>query len=188
MAPTPPNPCPKGTKERLIAAMIRVIGTEGPHAASVRTIAREAECNEAVLYQHFPNKAAMQQAIWEEIAADMAAVLEPIASESASPEAFVRSWTNAVLTYYDEHPNAFAFAVFTFPPINSGSGTSFESFDDTFFQGLHSAALRSDSPAKALVRSIMLGVPREIHLGSLEGPAVAHKDRVSELLLAAITP
>lgn len=188
MAKVPANPSPKGTKERLVDAMIRIIGTDGPHAASVRTIAREAGCNEAVLYQHFPNKAAMQLAIWEEIAADMAAVLEPIAHERNSAEAFVLSWTNAVLAYYDEYPNAFAFAVFTFPPINAGSGTSFESFDETFFQRVNSASLRSDAPAKALVRSIMLGVPREIHLGSLKGPAVSHANRVSELLLAAITP
>ena len=37
-----------GTRERLMAAMVQVVGSEGLHAASVRTIAKLAGCNEAV--------------------------------------------------------------------------------------------------------------------------------------------
>lgn len=179
---------PRSTKERLVDAMIRVIGTGGPHAASVRAIAREADCNEAVLYQHFPNKAAMQEAIWLEIASDMAKATEPIASSVDTVEAFIEAWTETILGYYDAHPNAFAFAVFTFPPIAPDSTVPFAEFDTAFIEGVSSFApsLRTDGPTKALVRSLFFGVPREIHLGMLDGPAVSHAERVQELILAAV--
>ena len=58
---------PGSTRDRLVRAMIDVVGSDGLAAASVRTIARRAGCNEAVLYQHFPSKLAMQQSLGAEL-------------------------------------------------------------------------------------------------------------------------
>ena len=38
----------------------------------MRAVAREAGCNEAMLYQHFKNKAEMQETIFEQIMQKMA--------------------------------------------------------------------------------------------------------------------
>ena len=68
-----------------MSAMIKVVGSEGLQAASVRTIAKAAGCNEAVLYQHFSSKLAMQQAIYEEIVTEMANEKQEIARTSEDP-------------------------------------------------------------------------------------------------------
>ena len=81
---------PGSTRDRLVRAMIDVVGSDGLAAASVRTIARRAGCNEAVLYQHFPSKLAMQQAIYEEIVVEMAEAKQRIAESAADPASLTR--------------------------------------------------------------------------------------------------
>ena len=167
----------KSTRDRLTEAMIRVIGSEGMHAASVRTIAREAGCNEAVLYQHFPSKAAMQEAIYEDIVSEMAEEKRLLATTGNDVRTFIRSWIEVTFRNYDQRPDAFAYALLSFPPVVRSENPISDVQSRIFIDALASLSppngfrVRNDSIAIAIFRSTLLGIPYEIHMKRLDGPA-----------------
>lgn len=177
----------KSTRDRLTEAMIRVIGSEGMHAASVRTIAREAQCNEAVLYQHFPSKSAMQEAIYEEIVSEMAEEKRLLVQTATDLSEFLSMWVEVTYRNYDRRPDAFAYALLTFPPVmrmeNPISDIQTRLFNEAL-QSLKPPAgfrARSDSVTITSFRSILLGIPNEIHMKLLKGPAISYAKEISRL-------
>jgi AcrR family transcriptional regulator len=61
-APATDQP-PQTTRDRLIAAAFRVVARDGLEAASVKTIAAEADLTPGLLHYHFPTKAALLEAV-----------------------------------------------------------------------------------------------------------------------------
>ena len=168
----------EGTRERLMAAMIKVVGSEGLHAASVRTIAKAAGCNEAVLYQHFSSKVAMQQAIYEEIVTEMAQEKRAIAETSADPVTLIQRWVEATYLFYDRKPYAFAYVYMSYPPLQP-TDASFIGLNSKIFKEAIQGMRPSDghwidlSPGNfAVFRAALLGPPREIHSGEISGHAI----------------
>ncbi len=175
----------EGTRARLIRAMIEVVGSDGLAAASVRTIARRAGCNEAVLYQHFPSKLAMQQAIYEEIVRDMAVAKKSIAESATSPSELVERWVVETYAFYDGNPAAFAYVYLSFPqlPLSDPSIATENSrlFLEAFARLDDGAAARIKGRPElvAMAKGVLLSVPREIHESVLDGPAVTHAPSVA---------
>ena len=168
----------EGTRERLMTAMIKVVGSEGLHAASVRTIAKAAGCNEAVLYQHFSSKVAMQQAIYEEIVTEMANEKRAIAKTAEDPETLIDRWVEATYRFYDLKPYAFAYVYMSYPPLQP-TDASFVGLNSKIFKDAIQAMTppqghRIDlSPGNfAIYRAALLGPPREIHSGEISGNAI----------------
>ena len=182
----------------MIAAMIKVVGSEGLHAASVRTIAKAAGCNEAVLYQHFSGKVAMQQAIFEEILLEMASEKREIAGKVDSPGAFIDEWVRTTYRFYDAKPYAFAYVYLSYPPVEPTDPSLIGLNSRIFMEALdafrESTGLPIDvSPATfSTFRAGLLGPPRDIHAGLLKGDAIDYAEDVAKagraILLPAGTP
>ena len=161
-----------------MAAMIKVVGSEGLHAASVRTIARAAGCNEAVLYQHFSSKVAMQQAIYEEIVTEMADEKRKIGETAEDPATLINRWVEATYRFYDRKPYAFAYVYMSYPPVRP-TDPSFIGLNSRIFLGAMEGMTPPDghlidlSPGNfAVFRAGLLGPPREIHSGEIPGNAL----------------
>ena len=59
------------TRAALVSASRLLFGTEGFTATSVEDIARAARVTTGALYHHFPTKAAVFEAVFEQIHAEM---------------------------------------------------------------------------------------------------------------------
>jgi AcrR family transcriptional regulator len=70
------------TRAALVTAGRRLFGASGFAATSVEDIAREARVTTGALYHHFPTKAAVFEAVFEQVHADLLA-----ASAAAAPNA-----------------------------------------------------------------------------------------------------
>jgi AcrR family transcriptional regulator len=85
------------TRAALVSAGRLLFGTRGFAATSVEDIAREARVTTGALYHHFPTKAAVFEAVFEQVHADLleasaqaaAAVTEPVEMLSAGLNAFL---------------------------------------------------------------------------------------------------
>lgn len=168
--------------------MIKVVGSKGLQSASVRTIAREAGCNEAVLYQHFSGKAAMQEAIFWEIQNEMADEKQEVAQRVTNVGELIREWVAATYRFYDRKPFAFAYVYLSYPPISkedpSVPGPNTRLFTDAMGRlpapDGHQVAF--DESTFTVFTAGILAVPRAIHAGLLGGKAMDYYDRSIEPL------
>jgi AcrR family transcriptional regulator len=175
------------TKQRLMDAMVKVVGTSGMQNASVRAIAREAGCNEAVLYHHFDNKNAMQEEVFANLVLDLARTRREQAAKETDPIKFIRSWVEASYRFYDDRPNAFAFVLLAFPPITPIDHTAFTANSELFKSSLENITPPAGHVMNITVASLsafstlILGPPRDIHLGIIPGPAANYADEIATL-------
>ena len=172
--------------------MIKVVGSEGLHAASVRTIARAAGCNEAVLYQHFPSKLAMQQAIFEEIINEMATEKKKIKERVNTPGELIDDWVATTYRYYDQRPYAFSYVYLSYPPVQLND-KSLPSLNSKIFQeSIESLSESSSQPINlnpatfSTFRAGLLGPPRDLHTGVLQGDAIDYAAPVAEAAKAIL--
>jgi AcrR family transcriptional regulator len=172
--------------------MIRVIGSQGMHAASVRAIAREAECNEAVLYQHFPGKAAMQETIFEDIVSGMSEQKKALLDSPGKVEDLISAWIRLTYQYYDETPNAFAYALLSFPSVVPQDHPMQQLQSTLFRSALKQSScdkgfrIRTDEVALTQFRAALLGIPRSLHIGRMEGIAEDHVEDVARICEAIL--
>ena len=75
------------TRAALVGAGRELFGTKGFAATSVDDIARAARVTTGALYHHFPNKAAVFEAVFEQVHADMMVATAEAASGSDDPVA-----------------------------------------------------------------------------------------------------
>src|ERR1700744_2318599 len=75
------------TRAALVGAGRELFGTKGFAATSVDDIARAARVTTAALYHHFPNKAAVFEAVFEQVHADMMAATAEAADAPRDPVA-----------------------------------------------------------------------------------------------------
>ena len=175
------------TKQRLMDAMIKVVGSDGMQKASVRAIAREAGCNEAVLYHHFHNKNAMEEEVFSSLVLELASSRSELATKETDPVRFIRSWVEASYRFYDERPNAFAFVLLTFPPVIPIDNPAYTANSELFascLQNITPTAGRSiytTSASLSAFRALLLGPPRDIHLNLIAGPASNYVDEITSL-------
>src|SRR3984885_10454511 len=91
----------------LLAAAGRVFGELGYHAATTNAIAAKAKVSPATLYQFFPNKEAIADALVARYAMDLAkeeraAYIQKLAS--APLEEAIRQVTGVVIEFHRKHP------------------------------------------------------------------------------------
>ena len=158
--------------------MIRVVGSQGLQSASVRTIAREAGCNEAVLYQHFPGKIAMQQAIFSEIMSEMAAEKKALAERMTNTRELIEEWVAATYTFYDRKPFAFAYVYLSYPPISQEEagvpGPNTKIFTEAMnrLPAPEGWSTEFNKTTMSLFATSILAIPRAIHSGLIDGDAM----------------
>ncbi|MAH65361.1 MAG: hypothetical protein CMJ27_03070 [Phycisphaerae bacterium] len=184
----------RATRRRIVDAAIKVVGESGLHAASVRTIAREAGCNEAVIYHHFENKNAMQNEVFSEIVLELAESRRRSTEGESDPRKFLRIWIEESYRFYDERPNAFAYTLLAFPSIIDTTTEAYHA-NSKFFEASMTALTPPEGhrldltpTAFSAFRASLIGPPRDIHAGVLEGPALRHVEPISKIAEAILLP
>lgn len=188
------SPTRVATRRRIVDAAIKVVGEKGLHEASVRTIAREAGCNEAVIYHHFENKGAMQEEIFAEVALELAESRRRATEGETDTRSFIRIWIEESYRFYDERPNAFAFTLLAFPSIIGIRSSAYHAnsrlFRDSISRLTPPDGRRLDlSPITfSAFRASLIGPPRDIHAGVLEGPAIQYVEPISKIAQGILLP
>ena len=173
-------------------ALLEIVSTEGLQAASVRAVTRRAGCNEAILYQHFKNKDEMLREVFAEIMTSMAQDKEGLVEEHPRLTDAVTRWVETTYSFYDQHPDAFAYVLLASPPVVKSPSPLYGRMTRLFAELLD----RTEPPAGmtlarepvvlSMFRGQLLGVPRAIHFGSLQGPAIQYVQHVSNAILQLI--
>jgi TetR/AcrR family transcriptional regulator len=98
-----------GSREWVFRAACREFAARGFAGANVDRIADAAGVNKAMIYYHFASKAALYRAILNDMFAAVAARLDAMAAEHATPEGKIRSFVQAIASEAEARPH--------FPPI-----------------------------------------------------------------------
>lgn len=98
-----------GTRERLLAAAAVAFAARGFAGAKVDRIAHAARVNKAMLYYHFPSKAALYSEILRDMFEAVARRLAEAAPPTADPAARIRAMVEAIAREAEARPH--------FPPI-----------------------------------------------------------------------
>ena len=180
------------TREKLVEALLEIVSSEGMQAASVRKITGKAGCNEAILYQHFKNKDEMLREVFAEIMAEMANEKEGLVEEHPRLDDAIHRWGETTFSYYDRNSDAFAYVLLASPPVVRSPSPLYGRMTKLFGELLDTTKppagmrLRREPVVLNMFRGLLLGVPRSIHFGSMEGPAVQYVDTVSDAILRLI--
>jgi AcrR family transcriptional regulator len=136
--------------ERRVASLLdaagRVFGELGYHAATTNAIAAEGKVSPATLYQFFPNKEAIADALVARYAMDLAkeeraADIQELAS--APLEEAIRQLTGVVIEFHRKHP-AFR-TLYAEAPLSKGTLEQKHLLSQTFIDHL-SEVLRARNP------------------------------------------
>jgi len=85
------------TRAALVAAGRALFGTKGFAATSVEDIARDARVTTGALYHHFPTKAALFEAVFEQVHADLLEASLQAAAAASDPVELLSAGFNAYL-------------------------------------------------------------------------------------------
>lgn len=91
------------TVQRILAAARELIAAQGVEALTTNRIADAAHVNIATLYQYFPNKEAVLDALLESYMGEMAGALDALLAnldDAASIEDSTRAWTLGSMLYF----------------------------------------------------------------------------------------
>ena len=100
---------PPASRERVFAAAAAEFAARGYAGANVDRIARAARLNKAMIYYHFPSKAALYREILRDMFAAVLARVRAVAAGDASPDQKIRGFVAAIAAEAEARPH--------FPPI-----------------------------------------------------------------------
>src|ERR671938_204328 len=92
----PPRSASGDSRERVFAAAAAEFAARGYAGANVDRIARAARLNKAMIYYHFPSKAALYREILRDMLSAVAARVRAVAASSASPDEKIRDFVTAI--------------------------------------------------------------------------------------------
>ncbi|MEC7352757.1 MAG: hypothetical protein VYD99_06480, partial [Planctomycetota bacterium] len=104
----------------------------------------------------------------------------------------VTRWVETTYSFYDEHPDAFAYVLLASPPVVRSPSPLYGRMTRLFGELLDRTepppgmTLARDPVVLSMFRGQLLGIPRAIHFGSLEGPAIQYTAAASEAILQLI--
>lgn len=183
---------PAERRELILSGAMRVFAERGYQAASMGEIAREGGITPAVIYDHFPSKAALAiellESQTEELFGAVGAALEAAPEE---PEALMRAGVEAYFGYVEEHPSAWRM-LFRDPPRDPEVTAAYARLDARATQGIAAflkagagAALAGEEdPGRALEMFAELVKVAQNGLASwwYEHPEVPREEVVQRLL------
>lgn len=171
------------TKARIIESFLRLVGRDGIGSATMRSIAKEADVTEGLLYRYFKNKDAMIDEIWGTFMEVMVQEKRTIMSSDTTDEDVFRKWIHTSYRAYDENPAAFAL-LFLEDGLELGTKNKnlrqeqFKLFKE-FMESLANRGLLIIDDATLgtnLFAAQMLVIPRLVHTGRMPGPATQYTD------------
>ncbi len=187
MVNTSPNR--RNTRGDLRDAAIRLGARQGIHAASIRTIAREAGVTEGAVYKHFVNKDDLIRDAYTTIVNEMARDKAVLVKTELPFEHAVRAWVKLTYEYFDGNRDAFTYVLLmphrmadTLGEIYTKQGLLFRSF---IIRAQKNNQVREMDPdlAVAIFTGCVLNIPRLINEGELKGPALQYADQITETML-----
>ena len=98
-----------GSRARVFAAAAAEFAARGYAGANMDRIARTARLNKAMIYYHFPSKAALYRAILRDMFDAVRARVHAVATSAAPPDEKIRRYVRAIAAEADARPH--------FPPI-----------------------------------------------------------------------
>ncbi|MDF1810189.1 MAG: TetR/AcrR family transcriptional regulator [Phycisphaerales bacterium] len=179
----------KNTRFDLRNAAIRLGARDGIHAASIRTIAKEAGVTEGAVYKHFQNKDDLIRDAYTTIVEEMARDKSVLVKTDLPFEHAVNAWVKLTYEYFDGNRDAFTYVLLmphrmadTLGEIYTKQGLLFRSF---IVRAMQDNQIRTMSPdlAVAIFTGIVLNIPRLINEGALEGPALSYASEISESVI-----
>ncbi len=99
----------RGARERVLRAALERFGREGALAATLEDVRRDAGVSVGALYHHFPDKAALAEAMYIEILAGFQDGFMAVLREHEDTEAAVRAGVRFHLRWVSENRDAAAF-------------------------------------------------------------------------------
>lgn len=177
------------TRQKLVEALLEIVSSDGLQGASVRAITRRAGCNEAILYQHFKNKDQMLREVFAEIMTSMAEDKDGLVKEHPQLVNAIQRWVETTYSFYDDHSDAFAYVLLASPPVVRSPSPLYGRMTKLFAELLDQTkppegmCLSRDPLSLNMFRGLLLGVPRAIHFGSMEGPAMQYSEKTSSAIL-----
>jgi AcrR family transcriptional regulator len=101
------------SRERVLEAAMAAFGDRGYEGASMASIAREAGVTKSVIYDHFPSKAELHQALVEHQARELHAhVAEAVAAKAGeSAQKRLRAGVDAYFRFVEANPAAWTLLV-----------------------------------------------------------------------------
>lgn len=189
------TPLTKGekTKARIIDSFVRIVGRDGMSCATIRSIAREAEVTEGLIYRYFENKEAMIQEIWGNFMSEMLETKRTLVENCSNPHELFRNWIEVSYEAYDKNP--YIFSLLFFDHLQSLVEQNeqlihemiclFSQFiDKTAKQG--QLAVSDTNLAVKIFAAMQLSIPWEIHQNSMEGPAGNYVEIMTKLTTNAL--
>jgi AcrR family transcriptional regulator len=179
------------TRAALVTAGRLLFGTKGFAATSVEDIAREARVTTGALYHHFPTKAAVFEAVFEQVHADLLEASAQAAANATGPVELLSAGLNAFLDkvlepevqriIITDAPSVLGLARF----VELDERYAFAAMVEALEAANESGALRVADPA-TLARLLLGALTRAgLLIASSEQPR-ATRDAVAETLRALL--
>lgn len=173
----PPRAGEAGTRTRILDAALEGFSERGYAGTSIRQIARAAGIRESAIYNHFPGKRAIFDALFEEggpgVAVDL---LRSEARRNDDPATVIRSIVQQAMEVWDQ-PRARRFmsvvvreggpaSAIVGGELTREAGRVLKALGGVFQGWMDAGLIRSDHPAEHLVWELMapIGIIRMIHL------------------------
>jgi AcrR family transcriptional regulator len=121
---------PEKRREMILAAAMEQFAERGYEGASMTEIASAAEITPAVIYDHFPSKAALQVELLERQSEELFAFIAAALSAAApGPEPRLRAGVDAFFRFVEVHPYAWRM-MFRDPPSDPGVAAAYRRLSD----------------------------------------------------------
>jgi AcrR family transcriptional regulator len=179
----------RNTRFDLRKAAIRLGARDGIHAASIRTIAREAGVTEGAVYKHFSSKDDLIRDAYTTIVNEMARDKEVLIRTDLPFEHAIRAWIKLTYQYFDGNCDAFTYVLLmphrmadTLGEIYTKQGLLFRAF---IVRSINDNQIRKIDPdlAVAIFTGCVLNIPRLINEGTLDGPASTYSQEIADAVL-----
>lgn len=156
------------TRQRIVAASLKLFAHKGIAATTTRDIAAEAGIAEGTIYRHFPSKEAMADEIFLENYLPFARALDSIQQRSATTQAKVVAMVNHFYAAFDRDRDVFTYLLVSphrvTERVPQGTPTPVSILRDVLVEGIAAGSLRPLDP--------QLGT--HMVLGLIIQPANAH--------------
>ncbi|RJF88984.1 TetR/AcrR family transcriptional regulator [Oleomonas cavernae] len=156
------------TRQRIVAASLKLFAQKGIAATTTRDIATEAGIAEGTIYRHFPSKEAMADEIFLENYLPFARVLDSIQRRNTTTLAKIVAMVNHFYGAFDRDRDAFTYLLVSPHRVTErvphGTATPVSVLRDVLSEGIAAGTLRP--------LDVQLGT--HLVLGLITQPANAH--------------
>lgn len=156
-------------RQKILETTIRLITEQGFQGAPMSQIAREADVAAGTIYHYFPSKEALIQAIYEQLTAEIGAVIREVDEPDLSVETrFYEIWLN-IFRYFIRNHEKFLFleqfdhSPFSHEKHNGFHGRIFQNMDSWFRQA-RSEKILADLPENLISALIYSQLTALVHV------------------------